>query len=188
MEKTRSRENQVHSSSFEALSSYFTKMRGGISLIVNRLNLTNHLFTALGSFFGVGLIAWSNSFYDLSLLFPSLGASAVLLFAACQAPMAQPRNVIGGHLVSAAAGVLIYQLWGNQWWTIALAVTLAIFAMNLTKTLHPPGGATAFIAVYTEQSFSYVFTPVGIGAFLLVITAIVFNNLSAIRKYPEYWL
>lgn len=187
MEKTRSLENHVQSSSFEALLSYLTKMRGGNSPTVNKQNLTNHLFTAFGSFLGVGLIAWLNSFYDIALLFPSLGASAVLIFAACQVPMAQPRNVIGGHLVSATAGVLVYQLGGNQWWTIALAVTLAIFAMNLTKTLHPPGGATAFIAVYTGQSFSYIFSPVGLGAFLLVVIAVIVNNFSAKRKYPEFW-
>jgi CBS-domain-containing membrane protein len=188
LEKTRSLENHVHSSSIETLSAYLTKMRGGNSPTVNRLNLTNHLFTAIGSFLGVGLIAWLNSFYDIALLFPSLGASAVLIFAACHVPMAQPRNVIGGHLVSATAGVLVYQLFGNQWWTIALAVTLAILAMNLTKTLHPPGGATAFIAVYTGQNFDYILSPVGLGAFLLVIIAVVVNNLSANRKYPEFWL
>ncbi|GAB6179532.1 HPP family protein [Desulfotomaculum defluvii] len=187
MEKTRPLETAMNHSTFETFHSYLTKMRGGNSPAVNNLKLTNHIFTAIGSFLGVGLIAWLNSFYDIALLFPSLGASAVLLFAACQVPMAQPRNVIGGHLVSATAGVLVFQLCSNQWWSIALAVTLAIFAMNLTRTLHPPGGATAFIAVYTGQSFSYIFSPVGLGAFLLVIIAVIVNNFSANRKYPEYW-
>ncbi len=101
--------------------------------------------------------------------------------------MAQPRNVIGGHLVSATAGVVVYQWLGNQWWTIALAVTLAIFFMNMTHTLHPPGGATAFVAVYTGQNFDYILSPVGLGAFLLVLIAVLVNNCSSQRKYPEFW-
>ncbi|RYD03023.1 hypothetical protein N752_21675 [Desulforamulus aquiferis] len=83
--------------------------------------------------------------------------------------------------------MLVYQLIGSQWWTIALGVSLAIFIMNLTHTLHPPGGATAFVAVYTGQDFSYILAPVGLGAFMLVLIAVLVNNCSSQIKYPDFW-
>ncbi|CCO08124.1 HPP family protein [Desulforamulus hydrothermalis] len=166
---------------------YFQKMRGGSCPACQPVCLASHMFNAVGSFLGMGFICLLNFYYHIPLLVPSLGASAVLLFAACHVPMAQPRNVVGGHILSAAAGVLVYQLLGHRWWTIALAVTLAILLMNLSNTLHPPGGATAFVAVYTGQGVGYIFSPVALGAIILVILAALINNCSPKRKYPTFW-
>jgi len=167
--------------------SYLVKMKGGSRPNFEKVKMTNHFITALGSFLGLALVALLNNFYNIPLLAPSFGASAVLLYAACHAPMSQPRNVIGGHIISATIGVIIYQTLGTHWWTIALTVTLAIFLMSLTHTLHPPGGATAFIAIYTGQDFSFILSPVGLGAVLLIIVAVVVNNISSQRKYPDFW-
>ncbi len=125
--------------------------------------------------------------YQLPLLVPSFGASAVLLYSACHVPMAQPRNVAGGHFFSALSGVLSYQLFGFSWWSVALGVTVAIILMALTGTLHPPGGATAFIAVFTRQDFGFIFLPVLAGAVILILIALLTNNLSSKRCYPHYW-
>lgn len=169
------------------VSAYLDKMKGGNRPKFEKSDYREHFITALGSFLGIGLVALLNYFYQIPLIVPSFGASAVLLYAACHAPMSQPRNVIGGHLVSATTSVAVYQSFGIHWWSIALGVTLAILFMSLTHTLHPPGGATAFIGVYTEQSWSYIFSPVGVGAILLVLVAVVVNNLSSKRKYPHFW-
>jgi len=166
---------------------YLCKMKGGKCSSLNRIQLSNLLVTALGSLTGLGLVGVLSSHYKLPLLLPSFGASAVLLYAACHVPMAQPRNVIGGHILSALVGVAVYQIFGGEWWAISLGVTLAIVAMALTHTLHPPGGATAFVAVYTGQGFGFVLTPVALGAVCLVIIALLVNNLSPRHKYPEYW-
>lgn len=166
---------------------YLCKMKGGRCSDLPTVNWKGLLVTAIGSLLGIGLIAWLGSFYKLPLLIPSFGASAVLLYAACHVPMAQPRNVLGGHLISAAIGVLTYYYLGNTWWSIAIGVTIAIISMSLTHTLHPPGGATAFMAVYTGQDFSFVLSPIGVGVFFLIIIALLVNNLSPERKYPQYW-
>lgn len=142
------------------------------------------LRTAVGSFAGIGLVAWLTYYFKMPLLAPSFGATAVLLYAACHVPMAQPRNAIGGHLISAALGVLTFQLFGQTWWSIALGVTLAITAMVFSGTLHPPGGATAFVAVYTGQDFSFVVTPIAVGVILMVLVALVTNNLGKRGRYP----
>lgn len=149
-----------------------------------KISVKHVLVAAVGSFTGIAAVAYLSFKYDLALLVPSFGASAVLLYAAAHVPMAQPRNVLGGHLISAVAGVAIYRLGGLSWWTIALAVTLAILGMMLTDTLHPPGGATAFAAVFTQQNYSFILTPVAVGAFILVGVALVVHNIDGRVKYP----
>ncbi|MGB9846247.1 MAG: HPP family protein, partial [Desulfotomaculales bacterium] len=126
--------------------------------------------------------------YGLPLLVPSFGATAVLVYGAVNSPFAQPRNVVGGHLVSAATGVLVYQLIGSGWLSLTLAVSLAILFMLLTRTVHPPGGATAFVAVWNGQGYLFILTPVLVGAVVLVLIALFVNNFGRSRCYPTYWL
>jgi CBS-domain-containing membrane protein len=169
------------------ISTYLCKMRGGKCPAKPDISFSGVLLTAFGSFARIGLSAMLAAFYHLPLLLPSLGATAVLLYAACHVPMAQPRNVFGGHVISALAGVAVFALCGSAWWAIALGVTAAIVAMTVTHTLHPPGGATAFVAVYSGQHFDFVLTPVALGVACLIVIALLVNNLHGNHKYPEYW-
>jgi CBS-domain-containing membrane protein len=166
---------------------YLCKMKGGKCPAKPEISLSGVMLTAAGSFTGIGLVALLAALYQLPLLLPSLGATAALLYGACHVPMAQPRNVLGGHVISALAGVVVYTFFGNPWWAIALGVTAAIVAMMFTHTLHPPGGATAFVAVYSGQHFNFVLSPVALGAACLLVIALLLNNLHSHRKYPEYW-
>ena len=117
----------------------------------------------------------------------------MLVFGAPHAPFAQPRNVTGGHMVSALAGVFVQQTLGwEPWLAAALAVALAVSLMHITATLHPPGGATALLAVIGgkeihDLGYLFILYPVGISAVALVITGIAYNNLSRSRRYPIYW-
>lgn len=153
-----------------------------------------HLWTFIGSFFGIGLIALTQtqSLDKLENIFliGSFGASSVLIYGAIQSPLAQPRNLVGGHLISALIGVSVYKLIPDPIWISApLAVSLSIVAMQMTKTLHPPGGATALIAVIGTPKikalgFMYVISPVLSGVLILLLVAIIVNNLTKNRKYP----
>lgn len=122
------------------------------------------------------------------LLIGSFGASAVLLFGANDSPLAQPRNLVGGHLVSAAVAVVVVSLMGSTPLAIALGVGLAIFVMNLTHTTHPPGGATALIGIQAGAGPDFIFIPVLLGAMILLVTAIFTNNVVYHRSYPKHWL
>jgi CBS-domain-containing membrane protein len=128
------------------------------------------------------------------LIVGSFGASAVLIYAAIKSPLAQPRNLLGGHVISAIVGVTSYQIFGEIVWLAgALAVSLAIVAMLITRTLHPPGGATALIAVIGgpavhDLGYFYAITPIGLGAAIMLLVALITNNLARSRRYPEYWL
>jgi CBS-domain-containing membrane protein len=122
------------------------------------------------------------------LLIGSFGASAVLLFGASDSSLAQPRNLIGGHLVSAVTAVVIVALGGTGSGAIAIAVGLAIFLMYLTRTVHPPGGATALIGVQGHAGYDYILLPVLSGALLLLVIALITNNIVHHRQYPKHWL
>jgi CBS-domain-containing membrane protein len=78
------------------------------------------------------------------------------------------------------------------WLAAALAVSLSIAAMHATKTLHPPGGATALIAVISgpkilHLGYLYVLIPVAAGAVIMLLVALLVNNLALGRRYPEFW-
>jgi CBS-domain-containing membrane protein len=151
-------------------------------------------WSALGALVGIGLIAFIQS-YVLSrqeqiFLIGSFGASSVLVYGAIQSPLAQPRNLVGGHVISALVGVTVYKLLPDViWLTAPVAVALSIVAMQVTKTLHPPGGATALIAVTGSDQiqglgYRFVLYPVLTGALILLAVALVFNNMTTHRKYP----
>ncbi|MDI6728518.1 MAG: HPP family protein [Thermodesulfovibrionales bacterium] len=179
------------------ISEYFSKMRGGAKSPPG-VGLSEMLWSWLGAMIGIGICGYLSAKYfeprDLTLIIGSFGASAVLVYGAIKSPLAQPRNLIGGHIISGFVGVACYQLFGDViWMAAALGVSLAIVAMLATKTVHPPGGATALIAVIGgkkihDLGFLYVLLPAGAGALILLIVALLVNNLSKNRKYPEYWL
>ncbi|MGB9080179.1 MAG: HPP family protein [Desulfuromonadaceae bacterium] len=122
------------------------------------------------------------------LLIGSFGASAVLLFGATDSPLSQPRNLIGGHLLSAAVAVIVVALFGSTPLSMAIGVGVAIFVMNLTHTTHPPGGATALIGIQGAVSPEFILLPVFAGALILLAAAVFMNNVVYHRSYPKHWL
>lgn len=159
------------------------------------IDFKEHLWTFIGSFLGIGIIGLLNSKYftanDNLFLIGSFGASSVLIYGLINSPLAQPRNLIGGHLVCALTGVSIhYLIPGEVWLSSALSVSVAIVLMQITKTLHPPGGATALIANIGSAKiqalgFYYVLNPVLSGVIILLLVAIVCNNATSHRSYPR---
>ncbi|MCH7409186.1 HPP family protein [Belliella sp. DSM 111904] len=159
------------------------------------VDLKENFWSFVGSFIGLGIIAFIQDIFfvesDNLFLIGSFGASSVLVYGVIQSPLSQPRNLLGGHLISALVGVSIYQITPDILWLSApLAVSFAIIAMQLTKTLHPPGGATALIAVtgssqIKDLGYAYVFFPVLSGVLILFFVALVVNNATSSRKYPN---
>jgi len=174
----------------------FEKMRGA-GKSPPRVGWMEIFASFLGAFSGMALLGYLHAHLanpmDQVLIIGSFAASAVLLFGAPKSPLAQPRNLLGGHVLSALIGVSIGLALPNvPWLAGALAVATAIAAMHLTKTLHPPGGATAFIAVaggpkIVALGYSYVLCPALSGALILLGVALLTNALTPGRRYPEYW-
>ncbi len=159
------------------------------------VDFKEHFWAFLGSFIGIGLIAYLQSNIvgaaDNLFLIGSFGASSVLIYGAIQSPLAQPRNLVGGHLVCALIGVTVHTFLPDIIWiTAPLAVSLSIVMMQVTKTLHPPGGATALIAVIGSEKvkglgYLYVLSPVLTGCLILLSVALIFNNMTKDRQYPS---
>lgn len=175
---------------------YFVKMRGARSESVG-IYPVEIVWSFIGSLIGMAVLSWCNlevfARADNLLLMGTFGASAMLLFGAPQVAFAQPRNVIGGHVVSALAGITVAKLFGDVSHVApALAVAGAIAAMHATGTLHPPGGGTALIMAtgspaVAEFGYYAVIFPAATGALILVLVALFTNNLARDRRYPVYW-
>lgn len=154
----------------------------------------DHIWTFIGAFIAIALIGFIQTkqlqHLDNIFLIGSFGASAVLVFGATNSPLAQPRNLVFGHLISAIIGVAVHKLIpGNMWLASALAVSTSIVAMQMTKTLHPPGGATALIANIGSEKIKslgwmYIASPVMSGVLIMFVIAITINNLPRNRHYP----
>ncbi|MBJ8106761.1 MULTISPECIES: HPP family protein [Bacillus cereus group] len=166
---------------------YFSKMKGkGRSPL--QVNIKDSLTGLLGGFLTILTLTYLTSITSTELLMAPFGASCVLAFGVWNAPLSQPRNIIGGHLISTFIGLSIYHLFGNEYWTIALAVGMAIAVMMLTRTTHPPAGADPIIVILGANSWSYLVTPVLVGSVVIVVIALFINNMSSKRSYPTFWI
>jgi CBS-domain-containing membrane protein len=177
--------------------SYLSKMKG-TNKSPAMVRLSEITWSWIGAFLGIAAV--SHISYniieetDFVMLIGSFGASAVLIYGAIKSPLAQPRNLIGGHIISAIIGVTCFKIMPSHLWLASsLAVATAIAVMLATKTLHPPGGATALIAVIGSTKihslgYLYAIIPVGLGAVIMLVVALLVNNIPKSRRYPDFWL
>lgn len=151
------------------------------------------LLSTLASFGGIALvIAISRHFAGdagAPFLVASMGASAVLLYAAPSSPMAQPWPLVGGHIISATIGVTCARYVADPMTAGALAVSLSIFAMYYLRCLHPPGGAAALVAVAGGPAihalgYHYVLVPVALNAAVMFGAVLLLNRWMLRRHYP----
>ncbi len=175
----------------------FREEMNKISAVIRKLPMTPHpaipsrevWLSLWGAFLGIGFTALLAYLWKFPMLLGPFGASSVLIYGAYKSPLAQPRNVLLGHFVSACIGVVVHDFFGATFWSIALGVALALVLMTVTYSIHPPAGATAYIAVQTGglgTAYMYIFNPVTVGAFVLVLIGVVFNKLGK-REYPTHW-
>ncbi|WP_104203043.1 HPP family protein [Billgrantia saliphila] len=175
------------------MKTYFAKMRAE-RIQAPSPDWQDALWSWFGAFSGMGAICWLSAHW-LShhlLIVASFGATSVLLYAAPDSPFAQPRNVLLGSMLSALVGVGCFQLLGSTALAVTLAVSLSVLVMQLTHTVHPPGAAAALVAVIggppiTALNWWYPLMPIGIGCSVMLLVAILVNNLARHRRYPRYW-
>mmetsp|Transcript_18 Transcript_18/g.41 ORF Transcript_18/g.41 Transcript_18/m.41 type:complete len:380 (+) Transcript_18:86-1225(+) len=181
---------------------YFHKFRGQGKTRPERSAIEPILQNFILAFCGILPLSLIHYFFlrdldhsaDATMLVGSFGATAVLLYDAYKAPLAQPRNLFGGHLLSALWGMGLrkWVLPYVDWLAPTLAVSGSIFIMDMTETTHPPGGATALIAVIGGAAIEalgwwYVLIPIGLGVSIMFLVALLGNNIFPGRSYPQYW-
>ncbi len=155
----------------------------------------------LGAFLGIYIISILNDLIGMDrktgfFLVGSFGASAVLIYAAPQLELSQPRNFLGGQIFSAFVGITVYKYLPFDLSILsAISVSIAIVVMHFTRTMRHPEGATALIVVIGssqihELSYWFVVSPVLLGTLVMLIIALIVNNLSknSKRHYPRYWM
>lgn len=166
--------------------SIFKRIQGGAPL-PPRPPAKIIVLTALGSFITIAVLASLSEYGALALLMGSFGASCFIVFGFADVPFAQPRNVIVGHLLASFSGLFFLNLAGPHWWSMALAVACAIALMMLTRTPHPPAASNPVIVMLAQPGWGFLFMPTLAGALLIVLIALVYNNLPPEKTYPKYW-
>lgn len=146
----------------------------------------NNIFTALyagvGSALAIVILALlDNAQLQHIWIMAPFGASAVLVFGVSDSPLAQPKNVILGHLLTAFIGLIFLTYFSVTPITLALATGLGVSAMLLSKTTHPPAGANPLLIMLTGQSWSFLLTPVLSGAIVIVLCGMLMTKLR--RKF-----
>ena len=144
---------------------------------------------ALAALFGltaIALIAGLAQISQMPLILGSFGASCVIL-GYPDSPFAQPRNIIGGHLIATIVGLLCLSLFGPHWWSMALAVAVSIGLMHGLGLVHPPAGSNPVIVMLTQPGWGFILFPTLTGAVLLVLVALLYHNAEPGKSYPRYW-
>ena len=140
-------------------------------------------FAVLAGAAGGALAIGAMEFFAIRTAYPLVAipfaTSIVLVLGSPQVEPAQPRALIGGHLISTAVGLLAAKFLGPASWVAALAVGLAIIAMHLTGTFHPPAGIDPLVVVVNDLPWSFLIAPVFIGALLLALFAFAWHNIVA---------
>ncbi len=153
------------------------------------------IISGLGGFIAIFLIFYTSSIFigteEAVYIIPSMGASAVLLFAVPHSPLGQLWNVFGGHCISALIGVICARYIPVYGIAVAASVGLAILAMYYARCIHPPGGATALAAVIGGPQihalgFQYILTPVVVNTVVILVVAVLFNAAFEWRRYPAF--
>ncbi|BBB24947.1 HPP family protein [Amphritea japonica] len=169
------------------MADLLVKMRGDATSLPAKHPVRNILVAGLGGFIAIALLAYLADSLETVLIMGSFGASCVLVFGFPDAPFSQPRNVILGHFISTLTGLTFVILFGPVWWSVALAVGVAIMLMMASRTVHPPAGSNPVIVFLLQPGWDYLFFPTLSGAVLLVLVALLYNNLSRSDNYPKYW-
>ncbi|MGV3002995.1 HPP family protein [Vibrio sp. E150_018] len=140
------------------------------------------IFAGFGATVAIGILSLLDStLKETIMLMAPFGATAVLVFGLPDSPLAQPKNVILGHLVTAIIGVAFVQLIGVTPITLAIATGLGVSAMLVTKTTHPPAGANPLLIMLSGQSWGFLVTPVLLGAIIIVLMG------KAMQKGHKVW-
>ena len=158
---------------------------------IRRNNHRNALAGAVagtGAAIAIGVMEAFSAAAHTPLFVIPFATSIVLVIGSPEAEPAQPRALIGGHVVSTLVGLVVLQMAGPNAWAAALAVGLAVLAMYITGTFHPPAGINPLLVVSNALPWSFLIAPVLAGALLLTAFAFVWHRWVAQRSWPRQWV
>ncbi|EEF78733.1 hypothetical protein MDMS009_2906 [Methylophaga thiooxydans DMS010] len=152
------------------------------------------LFSSLGACIAIFFLSYFINALSPYLMFnpvvlASMGASTFLLFAVPHSPLAQPWQLLAGHLCAAFIGVGCCKLIPDLSYALAVSVSLSVFVMYLLNCMHPPAAATAMIAIIggeqiVAQGWAFAYITIAANVFILLVLTLILNNLIPGRRYP----
>src|SRR6195256_5582280 len=151
-------------------------------------NILAGAVAGLGAAIAIGAMEWFSVASHYPLVIIPFATSIVLVIGSPEAEPAQPRALIGGHVVATLVGLAVLNLTGPQAWAAAAAVGLAVLAMYVTGTFHPPAGINPLLVVSNNLPWSFLFVPVFAGALLLAAFALVWHRWVRGAPWPRRWL
>ena len=160
--------------------------------MLERIRTIDIVAGAVGGATAIAIMEMLSARTEVPLMAIPFATSIVLVTGSPRAEAAQPRALIGGHLISTLAGLLVVHLFGPSPWFAAAAVGLAMVAMHLTRTFHPPAGIDPLVVVINDMPWDFWIMPVGAGALMLAAFAYVWHGLighatSGASAWPRRW-
>jgi len=157
-----------------------------------KANWKTYAWRALGGAIGIYAMMFLAEMGHLPIALVPFATSVVNVIALPDALPGQPRALIGGHLISTITGLLVLTAFGSSTLAAALAVGLAIIAMHLTRTMHPPAGINPLIIVTASLPWSFLFVPVLAGVIVLTALAYLWHGIENQfvdheGKWPASW-
>ena len=153
----------------------------------DRTRLLSVLSGAVGGFVAVAVMEAFSIRREFPLWAIPFATSIVTVFGMPEAKPAQPRALVGGHLISTIVGLIVVKVVGPDPWAAAVAVGLSMIAMHLSHTFHPPAGIDPLVVVVSDMSWDFLIVPLGVGALLLVLFAFAWHRLVARDNWPVSW-
>jgi len=142
---------------------------------------------ALGGAAGISLMAALSEGSGHPLMTVPFATSIVLVMGAPDSRYSRPRCIVGGHFISAFAGVACTLAFGDALWASAIGVGAAMALMLALDVFHPPAGISPLIITTAHATALFILTPATAGALILLAFAFVFHNLTG-EKWPERWI
>jgi len=150
--------------------------------------LRDGIVAGVGAALAIGIMEWCSVEMHYPLAVIPFATSIVLVIALPESKPAQPRALVGGHLVATLIGLLVLKIAGPHSWAAAAAVGLAVAAMFVTDTLHPPAGINPLLVVSNDLSWAFLIVPVMTGALLLLGFAWIWHRVLRRTAWPSRWL
>lgn len=167
------------------MKNYFKK---ALPKRINSTSLTELIFIGVGAFVGLEMLVLLSAYSKEPLLLGSFGASIFILMATPESTFAQPRNLIGGHLVATIIGMMCIEFLGKDFLFLGIALSLTVVSMIVFEISHPPAASNPIIVYVSIPDWEFILFPTLIGVIFLLLFAFIYHKFISKRKYPKYWL
>ncbi|MGQ7938553.1 HPP family protein [Paraburkholderia sp. D1E] len=142
------------------------------------------MLAGLGAFAALALVGMLAQKTSQPWILGSFGATCVLLFGFPASPFSQPRNIIGGHVLTSLVGLLFLHLLGPGYLPMAAAAACATMLMMLTRTVHPPAGSNPVIIFVAQPGWSFLLLPTLVGACALALIGWLYWTIVKRGSWP----